>query len=118
MRTTDTCWSPLSGTTKLASSLWIETHRKRPASTDSRASISTTHAIFTYSEAWQNLKDVLDLARAEGEVRIQRRNGETSSLTAVSEHEEDESPLDVGCVETSITRDQIVSAVREGRERV
>lgn len=74
--------------------------------------------VFTYSEARQKLKDVLDLARKEGEVRIQRRNGETFSLTAVSEQDENESPLNVGCVETSITRDQIVHAVREGHERV
>lgn len=73
--------------------------------------------VFTYSEARQKLKDVLDLARKEGEVRIQRRNGETFSLTAVSEQDESTSPLDVGCVETSITREQIVSAVREGHER-
>ncbi len=74
--------------------------------------------VFTYSEARQKLKDVLDLARKEGEVRIQRRNGETFSLTAMSEQDENKSPLDVGCVETSITRDQIVRAVREGHERV
>ncbi|MCS3783640.1 type II toxin-antitoxin system Phd/YefM family antitoxin [Salinibacter ruber] len=74
--------------------------------------------VFTYSEARQKLKDVLDLARKEGEVRIQRRNGATFSLTAVSEHDENKSPLDVGCVETSIPRDEIVRAVREGHERV
>lgn len=73
--------------------------------------------VFTYSEARQKLKDVLDLAREEGEVRIQRRNGETFRLTAVPEHEQSTSPLDVGCVETPITREQIVSAVREGHER-
>ncbi|MFB6099375.1 MAG: type II toxin-antitoxin system prevent-host-death family antitoxin [Salinibacter sp.] len=73
--------------------------------------------VFTYSEARQKLKDVLDLVREEGEVRIQRRNGETFSLTAVSEQDENKSPLDVGCVETSITRDQIVRAVHEGHER-
>lgn len=74
--------------------------------------------VFTYSEARQKLKDVLDIAREEGEVRIQRRNGETFSLTAVSEQDQDKSPLDVGHVETSITREQIVSAIREGHERV
>jgi prevent-host-death family protein len=73
--------------------------------------------VFTYSEARQQLKDVLDLAREEGEVRIQRRNGETFRLTAVPETEQSESPLDVGSVETSITRDQIVSAIREGQDR-
>ena len=74
--------------------------------------------VFTYSEARQKLKDVLDIAREEGEVRIQRRNGETFSLTVVSEQEQNKSPLDVGHVETSITREQIVSAIREGHERV
>ena len=74
--------------------------------------------VFTYSEARQKLKDVLDIAREEGEVRIQRRNGEAFSLTPVSEQEQNKSPLDVGHVETSITREQIVSAIREGHERV
>jgi hypothetical protein len=36
----------------------------------------------------------------------------------MSEHEENKSSLDVGCVETSISRDQIVRAVREEPERV
>jgi hypothetical protein len=36
----------------------------------------------------------------------------------MSEQGQDKSPLDVGHVETSITREQIVSAVREGHERV
>jgi len=36
----------------------------------------------------------------------------------MSEQKQNKHPLDVGCVETSITRDQIVRTVREGHERV
>jgi hypothetical protein len=36
----------------------------------------------------------------------------------MSEPKQNKSPLDVACVETSITRDQIVRAVREGHERL
>jgi hypothetical protein len=45
-------------------------------------------------------------------------NRETVRCTTMSEQEQNKSPLDVGCVETSISRDQIVRAVREGHERV
>ena len=53
--------------------------------------------------------------RSSSEPALEQRN---VSITTVSEQDQDKSPLDVGHVETSITREQIVSAIREGHERV
>ena len=70
--------------------------------------------IFTYSQARQNLATLLDLARKEGEVWIRRNDGSMFCLkpTAV-----DKSPLDVKGVKSKISTKEIVSFVRESRER-
>lgn len=71
---------------------------------------------YTYSEARQKLAKVLDEAAREGAVRITRRDGRVFLLQAVTD---DRSPLDVPSVklEKKLDRDEIVSLVREGRER-
>ncbi|MGA3211131.1 MAG: type II toxin-antitoxin system prevent-host-death family antitoxin [Terriglobales bacterium] len=69
--------------------------------------------VYTYSEARQNLAKVLDRARKAGAVRIQRRGGLAFQVTPVAL---EASPLDVGFVETNLTRDQLVAAVRESRK--
>jgi hypothetical protein len=73
--------------------------------------------IYTYSEARKKLASLLREARIEGEVRIKRRSGEEFSLRPV---ECAGSPLDVGepvKLKARITREDILRAVRESRER-
>ena len=71
---------------------------------------------YTYSEARQRLAKVLDEAARDGAVRITRRDGRVFLLQAVTDNR---SPLDVPSVNLSkaLSRDEIVSLVREGRER-
>ena len=68
--------------------------------------------VYTYSEARQNLASLLEEARREGAVRIQRRDGQSFVLTPESTSS---SPLDVEGVDLRITRDEIVGFVRESR---
>jgi hypothetical protein len=70
--------------------------------------------VYTYSEARQNLADLLDQAVEEGEVRIRRRDGREYILRP---HRREGSPLDVPAVSTGVSAEEIVDAVREGRER-
>lgn len=73
--------------------------------------------VYTYSEARKKLASILNEARREGEVRIKRRSGEEYSLRPVRRSG---SPLDVGepvQTKAEISREDIVRAVREGRER-
>lgn len=70
--------------------------------------------VYTYSEARQKLSDVLDRAKVEGEVRIKRRDG---GEFVVRPAQRRGSPLDVEGVDTDMTAEEIVDAVRELRER-
>ncbi len=70
--------------------------------------------VYTYSEARQKLAALLDEARRKGAVRIRRRDGQEFVLRPV---EPDGSPLDVEGLKLDWSRDEIVAAVREGRER-
>lgn len=69
---------------------------------------------YTYSEARQNLADLLDRARKEGRVRIRRRDGQVFLLIPVTESE---SPFDIAGVDLDLSMDEIVNAVRESRSR-
>jgi len=70
--------------------------------------------VYTYSEARQNLADLLDQAGDEGEVRIRRRDG---SEYVIRPRQREGSPLNVPAVSTGVSAEEIVTAVREGRER-
>jgi predicted transcriptional regulator len=70
--------------------------------------------VYTYSEARRWLARVLDEAREGGEVRIKRRDGAEFSLRPVVGGV---SPLDVPGVETGLSRQELLDAIREGRER-
>jgi hypothetical protein len=70
--------------------------------------------VYTYSEARQNLSDLLDQAGEEGEVRIRRRDGREY---VIRPRRREGSPLDVPAVSTGVSTEEIVAAVREGRER-
>jgi prevent-host-death family protein len=71
--------------------------------------------VYTYSEARQNLAGLLDRAAEEGEVLIQRRDGQTF---VVKPQTRDASPLDVGKVNVRLTQREILDAIYEGRERL
>ncbi|ETX05952.1 type II toxin-antitoxin system Phd/YefM family antitoxin [Candidatus Entotheonella palauensis] len=70
--------------------------------------------VYTFSEARQNLASVLEQAKREGAVQIKRRDGSLFTIMPVPSQG---SPLNVGYVDIDLTQDEIVSAVRAGRER-
>ena len=69
-------------------------------------------AVYTYSEARQNLATLLDIAANKGEVRIQRRDGQTFVLKP---EQASKSPLDVIGIDTDVTAEEIVDFIHEGR---
>ncbi len=70
--------------------------------------------VYTFSEARQNLASVLEQAKREGAVLVKRRDGSAFKITP---DQPQGSPLDVGYVDVNLTQDDIVNAVRAGRER-
>lgn len=70
--------------------------------------------VFTYSEARQNLAEVLKLAQKE-EVEIRRRDGAIFSL--VAKRKQKRSPFDVPGVKSRANTQDILDAVRESRAR-
>lgn len=70
--------------------------------------------VYTYSEARQQLAKLLDEANLEGQVQINRRDGQTFIVKPVKEQK---SPLDVAGVSTGISLVELNNAVRESRER-
>ncbi len=69
---------------------------------------------YTYSAARQNLASILEEAKTSSSVFIQRKNGDLFQLVPVSPKS---SPLDIPGIDTNITASEIVSAIRESRER-
>ncbi len=70
--------------------------------------------VYTYSEARQQLASLLDAAQRDGAVRIRRKDGCSFILQPEASGA---SPLDVQGVSLGISTPEIVSIVREGRER-
>ena len=70
--------------------------------------------VFTYSEARQNLAKLLAMAQKE-EIEIRRRDGSVFSLR--EKKSKGRSPFDVPGIDANISADEIVAAVRAGRER-
>lgn len=70
----------------------------------------------TYSlfEARQKLAAILDEAQTEGAVRIKRRDGSEFEIAPVRRKK---SPLDVEGVDVGLSAEEIVSMLRESRER-
>lgn len=68
--------------------------------------------VFTYSEARQNLSELLNTAQNE-EVEIRRRDGSVFSI--VPKKETGKSPFDVPGIKTRATTQDILDAVRESR---
>ena len=69
---------------------------------------------FSTAEAEKQLSKLLEQACTQGEVRIKGVDGQEFIVRPVNR-----SPLDVGKVEVKppLTAEEIISAVREGRER-
>ncbi len=70
--------------------------------------------IYTSTQAEKNLSGVLDCAKKAGEVLVKRQNGE---LFVIKPQKRKSSPLDVPGIQTGISADEIVSFIRESRER-
>ncbi|MCH8485855.1 MAG: type II toxin-antitoxin system Phd/YefM family antitoxin [Candidatus Cyclonatronum sp.] len=70
--------------------------------------------VYTYSQARQQLAQLLDDAREDGQAQIRRRDGQTFVIKPL---EEKKSPLDVAGVSSDLSLDEINTFVREGRER-
>jgi antitoxin Phd len=68
--------------------------------------------VYTYSKAREKLASILEQAVREGEVRIVRKDGQVFVIRPETRRE---SPLDVDYVDLSITRDEIIEFIREGR---
>ena len=69
-------------------------------------------AVYTYTEARQNLASLLDRAVREGEVRVKRKDGQTF---VIRPEQTAGSPLDVDGVDLDVTTAEIVQAIRESR---
>ena len=71
---------------------------------------------YTYLQARQQLAKVLDEAARDGGVQITRRDG---SIFILRPARAQQSPLDVASIQLSsqVSREDIVDAVREARER-
>ena len=68
---------------------------------------------FTDEQARQQLPTLLDSARREGEVRIRTNDGQEFAVRPV---DRSRSPLEIPGVDLNLSQDDIVKAVREGRE--
>lgn len=69
---------------------------------------------YTFSEARQNFAALLEQARRDGAVRIQRRDGQSFVLTPEAQKT---SPLDIPGVQLSrvVTRKEILESIQESR---
>jgi hypothetical protein len=69
--------------------------------------------VYTYTQAREQLADLLEEARQQ-EVIIRRRNGDQFSVVL---RPHGASPFDVAPIRTRATTEDILDAVRESRER-
>ncbi|OED37985.1 prevent-host-death protein [Chromatiales bacterium (ex Bugula neritina AB1)] len=69
--------------------------------------------VYSYSEARQKLAELLDHAQSE-EVLIKRKDG---TVFSVKSKREKKSPFDVKGMQSKVTKENIVDAVRESREK-
>jgi antitoxin Phd len=70
--------------------------------------------MFTDQQAVRQMDTVLDAARRQGEVRIKAADGQEFSLRPVLRGK---SPLDIPGVDLRLSAQDIVQAVRDGRDR-
>jgi antitoxin (DNA-binding transcriptional repressor) of toxin-antitoxin stability system len=70
---------------------------------------------YTYSEARENFASVLEEAERDGAVEIRRPDGAIFRISPARRSKA--SPLDVKGVKLGVQTDDLIAAVREGRER-
>jgi prevent-host-death family protein len=68
--------------------------------------------VYSYSEARQQLAELLNRVSREGEVEIRRRDGDTFVVRSTTRRG---SPLDVPAIDSGLTRTEVVGLVRESR---
>lgn len=71
--------------------------------------------VYTYSDARQQLAEVLDEADSSGKILIRRRDGRTYSLTP--EEQSETSPLDVPSIKSGLSKEELISSLRAGRSK-
>ena len=71
---------------------------------------------YTFSEARQNFAAILEQARRDGAIRIQRRDGQSFVLTPEAQNV---SPLDIPGVQLShpITQQELLESIQESRRK-
>jgi hypothetical protein len=69
----------------------------------------------TYLETQENLSVLLERAREQGEVRIERADGQVFVLKP---EKKKRSALDVTGVDLGVSTEEIVAVIREGRDRL
>jgi hypothetical protein len=70
-------------------------------------------AVYTYSEARQNLASLLEQAAQEGEVKIKRKDGQ---IFVIRPEPKADSPLKVEGINLGLTTAEIVQFVQESRK--
>lgn len=74
--------------------------------------------MYTASQVQNQLSDLLKKARLEGQIRFKTRDGQVFVISPVGSRKAlRKSPLDVRSIKLPITTNDILLAVREGRER-
>jgi PHD/YefM family antitoxin component YafN of YafNO toxin-antitoxin module len=71
--------------------------------------------VYTYSEAREKLSSILEESKTE-EVVIKRRKGDMYTIVPKSTHPR-RSPLDIPGLSKNVTRQEILEAISESRER-
>jgi len=69
-------------------------------------------AVYTYTEARQNLASLLDKSAREGEVRVKRRDGQ---VFVIKPEQVTTSPLDVEGIDLNVSTDEILQFIAESR---
>lgn len=70
--------------------------------------------VYTFSEARQNFASLLEKAKKEGKVLIKRKDGSIFEVLPITPKG---SPLDVKGIDLGLDAEEIVSILRESRER-
>lgn len=71
--------------------------------------------VYTYSEAREKLASILEESKTE-EVVIRRRKGDTYAIVPRPSRSQ-RSPFDIPSLNKGITKEEIIEAIRESRER-
>ncbi len=71
-------------------------------------------AVYTYSEARQNLASLLEKAIHDGEVRVKRKDGQI--FVIIPDTTTTGSPLNVEGIDLNITKEEITEFIHEGRK--